>query len=224
MLPSSSPVFIRASRLHDELFARELECARQVFADKGPHQCALNVEGEGVSAFVDLIGAKGGLVPALRILRGPSGGLWLRVTFHDLDRQVSVAREDKQPGRVGPVNFPVCTFCFEPGQLPRSTKRSRRPAFPPRSWPPARVIVDTPISKGTTPSKRSFFIFGSPSLVCIYGFRFCLLLSDPPFFGVLRGTGRLVPRSLRLRPRCHASRRASVGPRGLRCSPPDGPA
>ena len=61
MFPSSSPVFIRASRLHDELFARELECARQVFAYKGPHQCALNVEGEGVRAFVDLIGAKGGL-------------------------------------------------------------------------------------------------------------------------------------------------------------------
>ena len=70
MLPGNSPVFIRASRLHDELFARELECARQVFADKGPHQCALNVIGEGVSAFVDLICAKGGLVAALRILLG----------------------------------------------------------------------------------------------------------------------------------------------------------
>src|SRR6202011_4696430 len=35
------------------------------------------------------------------------------------------AREDKQPGRIGPVNLPVCAFSFEAGQLPRSYK-----AFP----------------------------------------------------------------------------------------------
>jgi hypothetical protein len=44
VLPSSSPVFIRASRLHNKLFARELEGARQVFADKGADQRALNVK------------------------------------------------------------------------------------------------------------------------------------------------------------------------------------
>ena len=83
MFPSSSPVFVRASRLHDELFARELECARQVFADKGPHERAFNMEGEGVSV-VDLVRAKRGLVPALRILLRPSRGLCLRVAFHHL--------------------------------------------------------------------------------------------------------------------------------------------
>ena len=40
-LPGNSPVFIRASRLYDELFAREIEHVREIFADKGRHQCAL---------------------------------------------------------------------------------------------------------------------------------------------------------------------------------------
>src|SRR5208283_5392971 len=114
MLPSNSPVFLRVSRLHDELIAGQLECARQVFTDKGPHQCALNVEGEGVSAFVDLIGAKGSLVAALRVLHRRSAGPWLRVPIHHLDRRVAVARVDKQPGTVSPVNPPVCTFLLEP--------------------------------------------------------------------------------------------------------------
>src|SRR5260370_41380404 len=50
MLPGNSPVFIRASRLYDELFAREIEHARQIFPDKGPHQCALNAIHDAVSA------------------------------------------------------------------------------------------------------------------------------------------------------------------------------
>src|SRR5712692_10547689 len=51
VLPGNSPVFIRARRLHDELFARKVVYARQVFADKGSHQCALDVIGELVSGF-----------------------------------------------------------------------------------------------------------------------------------------------------------------------------
>jgi len=122
MLPSNSPMFIRASRLHNELFTRELECTRQVFADKAPHQCDLDVESKGVGAFVDFMCAKGGLVAALRILLRPSRGLCLRVTFHDLDRHVGIACEDKQPSRVGPVNFSVRALPFERGQPPRSDK------------------------------------------------------------------------------------------------------
>jgi len=66
-------MFIRASQLHNELVTRELECTRQVFADKDPHQCSLDVESKGVGAFVDFICAKGGLVAALRILLRPAG-------------------------------------------------------------------------------------------------------------------------------------------------------
>ena len=79
MLPSNSPVFIRARRLHDQLFARHVVYARQVFADKGPHQRTLNVIGEAVSAFVDLVCAKGCLVTALRVLHRRSVGRCLRV-------------------------------------------------------------------------------------------------------------------------------------------------
>jgi hypothetical protein len=43
MLPGNSPVFIRARRLHDELFAKKLKYARQVFADQGPNQGPLDV-------------------------------------------------------------------------------------------------------------------------------------------------------------------------------------
>src|SRR5271165_551632 len=121
MLPENSPVLIRASWLHDELFARKLKRARQVFADKGPHERAFNMEGEGVSV-VDLVRAKRGLVAALRILLRPSMSLCLRVAFHHLDRHVAVAGEDKQPGRIGLVNFPVWAFLFERGQPPRSDK------------------------------------------------------------------------------------------------------
>src|SRR5438874_12629143 len=67
MLPSNSPVLIRVRRLHDKLFAGECEYARQLFAWQRPHQCALNVEGESVSVCINLIGAIGGLVTALRI-------------------------------------------------------------------------------------------------------------------------------------------------------------
>jgi hypothetical protein len=63
MLPSNSPVFIRARQLHDELFARKLIYARQVFAYQGAHQCAVNMILEGSSAFVDLICATWWPVP-----------------------------------------------------------------------------------------------------------------------------------------------------------------
>src|SRR5258708_32116447 len=89
-------------------------------------QCALNVIGEVVSAFVDLICAKGGLVAALRVLHRRSVGRCIRVglrfPIHHLTRHVAVARVDKQPGAVGPVNFSVCALLFEPGQPPRSDK------------------------------------------------------------------------------------------------------
>jgi hypothetical protein len=124
MLPSNSPVFIRARRLHDELFAGKLVYARQVFADKGPHQCPLNVIGKAVSAFVDLICAKGGFVAALRVLHRRSVGPRMRVPIHHLDRHVAVAGEDKQPGTISPVNFSVRAFLFEPGQPLRSDKPS----------------------------------------------------------------------------------------------------
>ena len=80
--------------------------------------------GEVVSAFVDLICAKGGLVAALRILHRRSLGPCLRVRIHHLDRNGAVARVDKQPGTAGPVSFPVCAFLFKPGQPPRSDKPS----------------------------------------------------------------------------------------------------
>ena len=124
MLPSNSPGFIRARRLHDELFAGKFKYACQVFVDKGPHQGTLDVKGEVVSAFVDLICAKGGLVAAQCVLRrGGVGrclqvGLWIPI--HHLDRHVAVARVDKDAGTISPVNFPVCAFLFEPGQPPRA--------------------------------------------------------------------------------------------------------
>jgi hypothetical protein len=93
------------SRLHSELFARELECTRQAFADKAPHQCALDVESKGVGALVDfhMCQRRPGSRPANTVQA--QQGLCLRVTFHDLDRHVGVACVDKQPSRVGPVNF-----------------------------------------------------------------------------------------------------------------------
>src|SRR6516225_2526273 len=122
MLPGNSPVLIRPSRLHDELFAGKLVYARQIFAYKGPRERALNVEREGVRAFVDLVCAKGGLVPPLRILVRPGWSPCLRFAFHNLNRHVAVARVDKHPGTVNPVRFPVCTLLFEPGQPPRADK------------------------------------------------------------------------------------------------------
>src|SRR5271165_4057590 len=122
MLPSNSPVFFRVSRLHDELFARELECARQIFTDKAPHQSALDVIGKAVSAVVDLIRAKGGLVAPLRVLHRRTAGHWRRVPIHHLDRHVAVASVDKQPATVSTVSLPVCAFLFEPSQPPRSDK------------------------------------------------------------------------------------------------------
>jgi len=122
MLPGNSPVFIRTRRLHDELFARQLEHARQVFADKGSQQCTFDVIGKSVSAVVDRIRAKGSLVAALRILLRGSWGLCLRVAFHHLDRHVAVAGEDKQPSRVGLVNLPVCALLFERDEPPCSDK------------------------------------------------------------------------------------------------------
>src|SRR5579862_755736 len=55
LLPCNPPVFFRASRLYDELLARELKCARQISADQSPHQRAVDVIVEGMSTFVDLI-------------------------------------------------------------------------------------------------------------------------------------------------------------------------
>src|SRR5579859_5797555 len=69
VLPRHSPVFIWVRRLHDQVRARELVDARQLVADKRPHQCALNVKGERVSVLVDRIFAEGGFVAALRVLR-----------------------------------------------------------------------------------------------------------------------------------------------------------
>src|ERR1700756_5143151 len=124
MLPSNSPMFLRMSRLYDQLFAGKFECTRQVSADKSPHHCALNVEGEGAVAFVDFICAKGCLVSALGVLhRGGAScrlRVGLRVPIHHLDRHVSVAGVDQQTCAVSPVNFPVCALLFEPTQPPRS--------------------------------------------------------------------------------------------------------
>ena len=65
-LLGNPPVFIRAERLHDQLFARELVCTPQVFTYKVPNQCALNVIAKAASAFVNLISAIGGFVAASR--------------------------------------------------------------------------------------------------------------------------------------------------------------
>jgi hypothetical protein len=116
MLPSNSPVLIRVRRLHDKLFAGECEYARQLFAWQRPHQCALNVEGESVSVCINLIGAIGGLVTALRILHRRSVSPWLRIAIHHLNGHVAIARIDQQPGTVSFVNLPVCIRLFEPCQ------------------------------------------------------------------------------------------------------------
>ena len=79
MFPGNSPVFIRARRLHDKLFAGKFVHPRQVFADKAPNQCAFDVKDEVVSGFVNLIRAKGGLVAALRVLHRRSIGSFLRL-------------------------------------------------------------------------------------------------------------------------------------------------
>ena len=97
MFPGDFPVFLRANRLHDELIARELEGARQVFADQRPHQCAFNMEGEGVSALIDFVHTKSGFIAALRVLLRSRRSLWRRVALHDLNRRVAVAREDNIP-------------------------------------------------------------------------------------------------------------------------------
>src|SRR6266478_8425484 len=55
MLLSGFPVFVGVGGLHDKLVAVELEGAREVFADEGAHECALDVVGEGMNAFVDLV-------------------------------------------------------------------------------------------------------------------------------------------------------------------------
>jgi hypothetical protein len=79
---------------------------------------------------------------------------------------VAVARVDRQPGTVRPVNFPVCAFFFEPGQPPRSDK-----PFP-------DALISTAIFSTTTlaagqrygghtdkqrydAERSSFFMFGS---------------------------------------------------------------
>ena len=72
MLPGNSRVFVRASRLHDELFAGKLVFALQVFADKAPHQRTLDGKGEVVRGFVDRICAKGGFAAGLRLLHRSS--------------------------------------------------------------------------------------------------------------------------------------------------------
>jgi hypothetical protein len=114
-------VLVRSRRLYDELVARKLVCAQQVFADKAPHQCSIHVKSEGMRAFVDVISTIGGLIAALRILRSQRG-LRLRIAFHDLDRHLPVARVDKHPATCNPVHLPVCTWLFEPGQPPRSNE------------------------------------------------------------------------------------------------------
>src|SRR6516165_3021088 len=122
MLPRSFPVFVWVRRLHDELSAGKLVHSCQLLPYEGSHQRALNVKGEGVSAFVDLICAERGFVSALHISHRRSATPCLRVSVHHLDRHVAVARKDKQPGTVSPVNFPVCTRLFEPSQPPGSDK------------------------------------------------------------------------------------------------------
>jgi hypothetical protein len=116
VFPRDFPVFVRASRLHDELLAGELERTGQIFADQSAHQGAFDVEGESMGAFVDFERTKGGLVPTLRVLLRSSVSLRLWAAFHDLNRHVTVACEDEQPGRVGLLNFPVWTWRFERDQ------------------------------------------------------------------------------------------------------------
>jgi hypothetical protein len=59
VFPRDFPVFVRASRLHDELLAGELERTGQIFADQSAHQGAFDVEGESMGAFVDFERTKG---------------------------------------------------------------------------------------------------------------------------------------------------------------------
>jgi len=114
----------RVGGLHGHLVAGKLENARQVFADKAPHQCALHVKGEVMSALVDLIPAERSFVTALRVLRR-AGLVSLRVSVHDLDRHVPVARVNKQTAAVRPVHVPVRAFLVEPTSRQAPTKRSR---------------------------------------------------------------------------------------------------
>jgi glycine/D-amino acid oxidase-like deaminating enzyme len=66
MLPSDAPVFVGARRPHDQLSAGQLEQAGQILADEAPDQGTLDVKRELARAFVDLVSAERGLVPALR--------------------------------------------------------------------------------------------------------------------------------------------------------------
>src|SRR5215470_3145093 len=125
VLPGNSPVLVRSSRLYDELPARELECARQVFTDESSHQCTLNVKSEGVRAFVYLICSVGCFVASLRILLRSGSGLGLRVALHDLDRHVAVAGVNKHPATVDPVHVSICAGLFEPGETPCSDELVR---------------------------------------------------------------------------------------------------
>src|ERR1700722_41936 len=126
MFPGNSPMFVRDSRLHDELLTGKFKYACQVFADKSPYQCALNVKGQVMSRFVDLICTERRLSATRRILHWRSFvrrlSFGLRVLVHHLDRHVAVARVDQQPGAVNSVNLPVRTLLFEPGQPPGSDK------------------------------------------------------------------------------------------------------
>jgi hypothetical protein len=139
VLPGNSRVFVRASRLHDELFAGKLVFALQVFADKAPRQRTLDVKAEVVRGFADRICAKGGFVFGLRLLHRRSIGYFLRtglrVPIPHLHRHVAVACVHKQPGAVSPVNFPVRACLFEPCPPPRSDKRSRIGSLPLQSFP-----------------------------------------------------------------------------------------
>ncbi len=120
MLPGNSPVFIRAGRPHNELFAGELEYALEVFANKRPHQCAFDMISEIVSRFVDPVCTEGGFISALRVLRSRRRSSCLWVPVHHLDRHVAVARANEQPGTISPVSFTICALLFEPSQPPRS--------------------------------------------------------------------------------------------------------
>src|SRR5579862_8201308 len=125
MLPCHSPMFLRMSRLHDELPAGEREGARQIFADQSPHQRALDVIVKRMSTFVDLIGAERRLITTLSVLHGRRtmrllGGLGIAI--HHLHRHVPIARVYEQASTVCPVNFSVRALLFEPGQSPRSDK------------------------------------------------------------------------------------------------------
>ena len=124
-------------------------------------------------------------VSALRILRRCRSSLWLRVAFHNLDRQVSFPSEDKQPDRIGAVNFPVCSLVFERGVAPRSDKLVPHALTSTASLAPGQRQTGEHRhgdSQRHTPRKNSFFTF-----------------SGPPFFATLRGSERLALESLRLR-------------------------